>query len=112
MRDPHVLLALMAVLLSGGLARGAQGDEAKLTVEQVQELLSTTGNLSGRDLRGMNLTGIDMSRADLRSQTAASGPAGSESLMRPALPNSCGGGRSAPPLNLRVARAAGVAGRR
>ena len=61
MWDPYVLLALVAAVLSGGLARSVQGDETKLTVEQVQELLSMTGNLSGRDLRGMNLTGIDMS---------------------------------------------------
>jgi hypothetical protein len=70
MRDPYVLLALVVAVLSGGLARSAQGDETKLTVEQVQELLSATGNLSGRDLRGMNLTGIDMSRADLRGAPA------------------------------------------
>ncbi len=70
MRDSCARLALVALVLSGGLGRPAGAGDAKVTVEQVRAVMNTTRNLSGRDLRGMNLTGLDLSRVDLRGAAA------------------------------------------
>lgn len=49
------------------LRRGDQGE--KPTLQQVSEILEENGDLSGKDLRGLNLVGFNLRRANLAGAT-------------------------------------------